>query len=204
MRGPRREERTRINERIRVREIRVIDETGQQLGIMPPAQALAVARQKGLDLVEVSPTAVPPVCRIMDYGRFQYLEQKRARQAKKHQKTIEIKEIKFRPKVDEHDYQFKKKHIERFLADGDKVKATVFFRGREIAHPEIGRRILERLVGELTEQAIAETLPRLEGNQMSTILAQRPQRKPVAAAAPRSAGGEAAAVPATDGGEGPA
>jgi translation initiation factor IF-3 len=177
MRGPRREERTRINERIRVREIRVIDETGQQLGIMPPAQALAVARQKGLDLVEVSPTAVPPVCRIMDYGRFQYLEQKRARQAKKHQKTIEIKEIKFRPKVDEHDYQFKKKHIERFLADGDKVKATVFFRGREIAHPEIGRRILERLVNELTDQAIAETMPRLEGNQMSTILTQRPGRK---------------------------
>ena len=180
MRGPRREERTRINERIRVREIRVIDETGQQLGIMPPAQALAVARQKGLDLVEVSPTAVPPVCRIMDYGRFQYLEQKRARQAKKHQKTIEIKEIKFRPKVDEHDYQFKKKHIERFLADGDKVKATVFFRGREMAHPEIGRRILERLLAELAELAIAETMPRLEGNQMATILTQRPGRKPAA------------------------
>jgi translation initiation factor IF-3 len=194
MRGPRREERTRINERIRVREIRVIDETGQQLGIMPPAQALAIARQKGLDLVEVSPTAVPPVCRIMDYGRFQYLEQKRARQAKKHQKTIEIKEIKFRPKVDEHDYQFKKKHIERFLADGDKVKATVFFRGREIAHPEIGRRILERLVSELTEAAIAETLPRLEGNQMSTILAQRPPRKP--AAAPRASAAEAVALAA--------
>jgi translation initiation factor IF-3 len=193
MRGPRREERTRINERIRVREIRVIDETGQQLGIMPPAQALAVARQKGLDLVEVSPTAVPPVCRIMDYGRFQYLEQKRARQAKKHQKTIEIKEIKFRPKVDEHDYQFKKKHIERFLADGDKVKATVFFRGREIAHPEIGRRILERLVSELTEQAIAETLPRLEGNQMSTILAQRPPKKQ-----PGAPKGPGEAVPAAE------
>jgi translation initiation factor IF-3 len=187
MRGPRREERTRINERIRVREIRVIDETGQQLGIMPPAQALTIARQKGLDLVEVSPTAVPPVCRIMDFGRFQYLEQKRARQAKKHQKTIEIKEIKFRPKVDEHDYQFKKKHIERFLADGDKVKATVFFRGREIAHPEIGRRILERLVKELTDQAIAETMPRLEGNQMATILAQRPPKKPAAAPGSRAA-----------------
>lgn len=178
MRGPRREERTRINERIRVREVRVIDENGQQLGIMPPQQALAIARQKGLDLVEVSATAVPPVCRIMDYGRFQYLEQKRARQAKKHQKTIELKEIKFRPKVDEHDYQFKKKHIERFLAEGDKVKAVVFFRGREMAHPEIGRRILDRLIAELGEAAIAETLPRLEGNQMSTILAQRPQRRP--------------------------
>jgi translation initiation factor IF-3 len=155
----------------------VIDDAGQQLGIMPPQQALAIARQKGLDLVEVSATATPPVCRIMDFGRFQYLEQKRARQAKKHQKTIEIKEIKFRPKVDVHDYDFKKKHIERFLSEGDKVKATVFFRGREIAHPEIGRRILEKLIQDLAELAIAETMPRLEGNQMSTILTQRPQRK---------------------------
>jgi translation initiation factor IF-3 len=150
---------------------------------MPPQQALTIARQKGLDLVEVSATAVPPVCRIMDFGRYQYLEQKRARQAKKHQKTIEIKEIKFRPKVDEHDYQFKKKHIERFLLDGDKVKATVFFRGREMAHPEYGRRILERLVAELGEVAIAETMPRLEGNQMATILTQRPGLKKPAAAA---------------------
>ncbi len=169
----RRDERVRTNERIRVREVRVIDENGQQLGIMPPAQALAIAREKGLDLVEISPTAVPPVCRIMDYGRYQYLEQKRARQARKHQKVIEIKEIKFRPKVDEHDYQFKKKHIERFLSDGDKVKATVFFRGREMAHPEIGRRILDRLIEELGELAVAETPPRMEGNQLHTILAQK-------------------------------
>ena len=129
--------------------------------------------QKGLDLVEIAATAVPPVCRIMDFGRYQYQEQKRARQAKKHQKIIEVKEIKFRPKVDEHDYQFKKKHIERFLADGDKVKATIFFRGREMAHPEIGRRILERLIEDLTEVAIAETTPRQEGNQMHTILSQQ-------------------------------
>jgi translation initiation factor IF-3 len=140
---------------------------------MPPPQALAIARQKGLDLVEIAATAVPPVCRIMDFGRYQYQEQKRARSAKKHQKIIEVKEIKFRPKVDEHDYQFKKKHIERFLEDGDKVKATIFFRGREMAHPEIGRRILERLIGELSEVAIAETTPRQEGNQMHTILAQK-------------------------------
>jgi translation initiation factor IF-3 len=160
-----------------VREIRVIDDTGQQLGIMPPQQALTIARQKGLDLVEISATASPPVCRIMDFGRYQYLEQKRARQAKKHQKVIEIKEIKFRPKVDEHDYQFKKKHIERFLADGDKVKATVFFRGREMAHPEIGRRILERLVEELAEVAVAENSPRMEGNTMQTILSQRGSAK---------------------------
>ena len=156
MRVPRRDDRVRTNERIRVREIRVIDETGQQLGIMPPPQALAIARQKGLDLVEISPTAVPPVCRIMDFGQYQYQEQKRTREAKKHQRVIEVKEIKFRPKVDEHDYDFKKKHIERFLAEGDKVKATIFFRGREMAHPEIGRRILERLIAELGDLARRE------------------------------------------------
>jgi len=172
-RGPRRDDRTRVNERIRVREVRVIDEDGTQLGIMPPPQALAIARQKGLDLVEIAATANPPVCRIMDFGRYQYQEQKRARSAKKHQKVIEVKEIKFRPKVDEHDYQFKKKHIERFLSDGDKVKATIFFRGREMAHPEIGRRILERLIDELADVAVAEASPRQEGNQMHTILSQK-------------------------------
>jgi translation initiation factor IF-3 len=148
---------------------------------MPPPQALAIARQKGLDLVEIAATANPPVCRIMDFGRYQYQEQKRARSAKKHQKIIEVKEIKFRPKVDEHDYQFKKKHIERFLADGDKVKATIFFRGREMAHPEIGRRILERLIDDLAEVATPENMPRQEGNQMHTILSQKAGgKKPVA------------------------
>ena len=144
---------------------------------MPPPQALMIARQKGLDLVEISPTAVPPVCRIMDFGKYQYQEQKRTREAKKNQRVILVKEIKFRPKVDEHDYQFKKKHIERFLAEGDKVKATIFFRGREMAHPEIGRRILERLLGELEEVAVAESMPRQEGNQMHCILGQRAGRK---------------------------
>jgi len=165
----------------------VIDDNGEQLGIMPPPQALAVARAKGLDLVEISPTAVPPVCRIMDFGKYQYEQQKRTRAAKKHQKVIEVKEIKFRPKVDEHDYQFKKKHIERFLDDGDKVKATIFFRGREMAHPEIGRRILERLTGELVDVAIIESAPQKEGNQMHTILAPRPgvkKPKPVTEARP--------------------
>jgi translation initiation factor IF-3 len=190
----------RVNERIRVREIRVIDETGTQLGIMAPPQAIAIARQKGLDLVEISPTAVPPVCRIMDYGRYQYQEQKRAREAKKHQRIIEVKEIKFRPKVDEHDYQFKKKHIERFLADGDKVKATIFFRGREMAHPEIGRRILERLIGELGEAVLVESAPRQEGNQMHTILAQRSDkaRKPAEFRRAPQAQGAAAGAPSPD------
>jgi translation initiation factor IF-3 len=176
-RSPRRDDRVRTNDRIRVREVRVIDETGQQLGIMDPKLAVTIARQKGLDLVEISPTAVPPVCRIMDFGKYQYQEQKRSREAKKHQRVIEVKEIKFRPKVDEHDYDFKKKHIERFLADGDKVKATIFFRGREMAHPEIGRRILERLIADLGDQAMAETMPRQEGNQMHVILSARAGRK---------------------------
>lgn len=140
---------------------------------MSPQEALTIARGKGLDLVEVSPTAQPPVCRITDYGRYQYEEQKRTRLAKKNQKTIDIKEIKFRPKVDEHDYQFKKKHVERFLAHGDKVKATIFFRGREMAHPEFGRHILNRLVEELSEVASQETMPRMEGNQMHTILTSK-------------------------------
>ena len=162
--------RTRTNERIRVREIRVIDDEGQQLGIMTPQQAMVIAREKGFDLVEISPTASPPVCRIMDYGRYQYQEQKRTREARKNQKSIELKEIKFRPKVDEHDYNFKKKHIERIVAEGDKVKATIFFRGREMAHPDFGRRILDRLIEDLDGIAAAENRPSMQGNQMHIIL----------------------------------
>ncbi len=134
----------------------------------------------------------------MDFGKYQYQEQKRQREARKHQKVTEVKEIKFRPKVDEHDYLFKKKHIQRFLADGDKVKATIFFRGREMAHPEIGRRILERLLDELVAEAIAENMPRKEGNTMHVILARKPGWKPPKAApkpaaAPGAAGTAAAA-----------
>ena len=154
--------------------MRLVEADGGQGGIVPIEEALRRAQELELDLVEVAPTAKPPVCRIMDFGKYSYEQQKRTRSARKHQKTIVLKEIKFRPKVDEHDYQFKKKHIERFLADGDKVKATIFFRGRENAHPEIGRRVLERLVQELRETAVAETEPNKEGNQMHTILAPRP------------------------------
>jgi translation initiation factor IF-3 len=172
-----------------VREIRVIDDSGEQLGIMAPQQALTIARSRGLDLVEVAATATPPVCRIMDFGKYQYQEQKRAREARKHQKVIEVKEIKFRPKVDEHDYQFKKKHIERFLEDGDKVKATIFFRGREVAHPEIGRRILQRLVEELGDLVVVESSPRMEGNTMHTILSKRAGAKPASGGRPTPAAG---------------
>lgn len=169
-RSQRREARTRTNERIRVREIRVIDDEGEQLGIMTPQQAIVIAKEKGLDLVEISPTATPPVCRIMDYGRYHYQEQKRSREARKNQKSIELKEIKFRPKVDAHDYNFKKKHIERIVKDGDKVKATIFFRGREMAHPDFGRRILDRLMEDLDGIAVAEAHPSMQGNQMHIIL----------------------------------
>ena len=154
---------------------------------MPPPQALAIAKQKGLDLVEISPTACRRSAGSWTSGSTSTRSRSARARRKKHQKVIEVKEIKFRPKVDEHDYQFKKKHIERFLEDGDKVKATIFFRGREMAHPEIGRRILERLVEELAEVAIAESMPRLEGNQMHTILSREAAGRRPAPKQPRPA-----------------
>jgi translation initiation factor IF-3 len=161
----------RINEKIRAREIRVIDESGGQLGIMTPQAALALAEEKGLDLVEVAPQSAPPVCRILDYGKYLYQLNKKQHDARKKQKIIQVKEVKFRPKTEEHDYQFKKKHIERFLAEGDKVKASVMFRGREVAHPDYGRHILERLRQELVEVAIVESHPRMEDRLMYMLLA---------------------------------
>jgi translation initiation factor IF-3 len=131
--------------------------------------ALNLARERELDLVEIAPTAQPPVCRIMNLGKFMYEASKKAQKARKKQKTIQVKEVKFRPKIDEHDYQFKKKHIERFMGDGHKVKAVIMFRGRELAHPEIGRRILERLMEELKEIIDIERPPRQEGNNMIAI-----------------------------------
>jgi translation initiation factor IF-3 len=151
----------------------VIDEEGGQLGIMTPAAALALAQEKGLDLVEVSPASAPPVCRILDYGKYLYQQNKKQHDAKKKQKQIQVKEVKFRPKTEEHDYQFKKKHIVRFLEDGDKVKATIMFRGREMAHPDYGRRILDRLKNELEESAMVESHPRMEGRFLFMILAAK-------------------------------
>jgi translation initiation factor IF-3 len=162
-----------MNERIRAREIRVIDDEGNQVGIMPPFEAIKMAREKNLDLVEISPTAQPPVCRIMDYGKFLYQQEKKEREAKKHQKVITVKEVKFRINVDEHDYQTKKNHAMRFLEDGDKVKATIFFRGREMTRTSLGREILERLIKDLGEAAIVEFRPRQEGNTLHAILAPK-------------------------------
>jgi len=153
-----------------VREIRVIDADGAQLGIMPPEQALSIAIEKELDLVEVAPQAVPPVCRIMNAGKFFYEQNKREAEARKHQKHIQIKEVKFRPKVDDHDFDFKKRNVERFLAEGNKVKSLVQFRGREIVHSHVGLEILRKLATELGASAIVEVPPKLEGNMMTQIL----------------------------------
>jgi translation initiation factor IF-3 len=161
----------RTNERIRVREIRVIDDQSEQLGIMAPLDALKIAKEKGLDLVEVSPTAQPPVCRIMDFGKYMYEQEKKERAAKKNQKIITIKEVKFRINVDEHDYQTKKNHALRFLNDGDKVKATIFFRGREMTRQMLGREILQRLIKDIADKAVVENMPRQEGNTLHLILA---------------------------------
>jgi translation initiation factor IF-3 len=168
----------RINDRIRAKEIRVIDEEGAQLGIMPPQQALMLAEEKGLDLVEIAPTATPPVCRIMNSGKFFYQQAKRESEARKHQRHIQVKEVKFRPKIDEHDFQFKRRNAERFLLGGNKVKSTVIFRGREMVHNEIGRGILNRLASELTEVALIEVPPRQEGMTMVQILAPKKEAAP--------------------------
>ena len=163
----------RTNERIRAREVRVIDDEGKQIGILPPFEALKMAREKNLDLVEVSPTAQPPVCRIMDFGKYLYEQEKKERAAKKHQKIITVKEVKFRINVDEHDYEFKKNHVLRFLEDGDKVKATIFFRGREMTHTNLGREILDRLIKDIGDKGVVEFRPRMEGNTLHAILAPK-------------------------------
>jgi translation initiation factor IF-3 len=138
---------------------------------MQPFEALKIARERGLDLVEISPTANPPVCRIQDYGKFLYEKEKQERAAKKNQKIITLKEVKFRINVDEHDYEFKKNHVLRFLEQGDKVKATIFFRGREMTHTNLGRQVLERLLNEVGDRAVVEFRPRMEGNTLHAILA---------------------------------
>ena len=150
--------------------MRVIGPEGEQLGVLATREALAQAEELGLDLVEVAPTATPPVCKMMDYGKFRYQQQKRAHEAKKKQTVIQVKEVKIRPKIDEHDYQFKLKHVIRFLEGGDKAKVSVVFRGREIVHRELGRKLLDRFIEETKDVGDVESMPKMEGRSMTMIL----------------------------------
>lgn len=162
-----------MNERIRAAQVRVIDEAGEQLGIMRPEDALKEAEARGLDLVEVAPNGQPPVCRLIDYGKYRYQQSKRQKEARKHQHTITVKEIKYRPKISDHDFDFKTNHVKEFLEQGNKVKLTIMFRGRELAHPEFGRDLLARVIEDV-EGYISEapdvSRTRLEGRNMSIVL----------------------------------
>lgn len=163
-------QRVRVNEQIRVPEVRLIGADGNQVGVMPIKEALALAEEAHLDLVEIAPQASPPVCRVMDYGKFKYQQSKKQQEARRRQTTIQVKEIKVRPKIEEHDMAFKLKNGRRFLAEGDKVKISVIFRGREIAHPDRGYRILTQMAEALADVGGVEQAPRLEGRNMSMIV----------------------------------
>jgi translation initiation factor IF-3 len=162
---------TRINERIRVPEVRLIDDEGNQVGVLKTPDALAFAQDRDLDLVEVAPEARPPVCRVLDYSKYKYEQAQKLKQARKHQQQITVREIKFRPKIAEHDYDTKKHHVERFLRHKDKVKVTIMFRGREVTHPERGTAILDRLAEELAELGVVEQRPIQEGRNMTMMMA---------------------------------
>jgi translation initiation factor IF-3 len=162
---------TRTNERIRVPEVRLIDDEGNQVGVMKTADALRFAQERDLDLVEVAPEARPPVCRVLDYSKYKYEQAQKLKQARKHQQQITVREIKFRPKIAEHDYDTKKHHVERFLRHKDKVKVTIMFRGREVTHPERGTAILDRLAEELAALGVVEQRPMQEGRNMTMLLA---------------------------------
>lgn len=161
----------RINNRIRISPIRLIGPDGEQIGIVPTAEALEKAREAGLDLVEVSPNSRPPVCRILDFGKFKYELAKKDKMAKKKQHAFQLKEMRYRPKIDEHDFQFKTKHVKEFIESGSKVRVYVMFRGREMAHTEFGREVLERVIEELKEISVVEATPKQEGRNMTMVLA---------------------------------
>jgi translation initiation factor IF-3 len=163
----------RVNERIRIREVRLIDEDGKQIGVIPTREALETARERGLDLVEVQPNAVPPVCRLMDYGRFRYEESRKERESRKRAKTVALKEIRMKPKIGEHDIETKARNARRFLSAGDRVKVSVRFRGRENLHPEIGRDLLLKMIDYLNDIAIVDQQPRSEGQDMSILLSPK-------------------------------
>ncbi len=173
-RGNDRSRETRVNERIRAREVRLIDENGEMIGVMPPMRALDIAHERNLDLVEVSPNAIPPVCRLMDYGKYKYEQAKKENEARKNQKTTTLKEVRLHPRTDEHDIGWKIRTIQEFLAEGDKVKVSVQFRGAEMRHPEIGRRLLDGIADALKGSATIERTPSMEGRIMSMIVSRAP------------------------------
>src|SRR5690625_1532203 len=163
----------RVNDQIRIPNVRLIDETGENVGVVATRDALLRAEDAGLDLVEISPMADPPVAKIMDYGKFKYEQQKRANEARKKQKIIEVKEVKMRPNINAHDYDVKMRAVSKFLGEGDKVKVTMRFRGREMAHQELGLALLNRVRDEVGDAAKVEQFPRLEGRQMTMVMAPR-------------------------------
>ena len=165
-----------MNDKIRAPEIRLIGPEGQNVGVVHPAKALAMAEEIGLDLVEISPNAAPPVCKIMDFGKFKYEQQKRESEARKKQKVIEVKEVKFRPNTDTHDYDVKMRNVFKFLENGDKVKVTLRFRGREMAHQNLGRELLERVAEDVKELGKIENMPKMEGRQMIMMIGPLPQK----------------------------
>jgi translation initiation factor IF-3 len=200
-------DRQRVNNRIRAREVLLIDEDGTRVGVVPLRDALALAEERGLDLVEVAPNAVPPVCRILDYGKFRYEQTKKDREARKNQKQAELKEVRLKPKTDDHDLEVKAKQARKFLLAGDKVKFTVRFRGREIFHPDIGREMLEQMAEELRDVATVEQRPLMEGRALSLMLApnaklaasakskQQRESKPAVASADQPAAASQAQAP---------
>jgi translation initiation factor IF-3 len=162
-----------INWDIKAPEVRVIDPDGKQVGVLPVKEAIRLSEERGLDLVEVAPNSQPPVCRIMNYGKYKYQQSKRSQEARKHQTVIHIKEVKVRPRTEEHDFQFKLRHVKRFLDEGNTVKISILFRGREIAHPEFGKEMLNRFIEGVKDMMVIEQSPRLEGRNMVMILAPK-------------------------------
>jgi translation initiation factor IF-3 len=185
---------TRVNERIRVPRVRLIDEDGSQIGVVETEQAMALARDRDLDLVEVAPDARPPVTRLLDYSKYKYEQEQKAKAARKHQQQVNVREIKLRPKIAQHDYETKRGHVERFLRGQNKVKVTIMFRGREQAHPERGRALLDRLFDDISEIAVIEQQPLQEGRNMSMLLAPSRELARRAADAEQAAAGDGAAA----------
>ncbi|MCL6450494.1 MAG: translation initiation factor IF-3 [Acetobacteraceae bacterium] len=183
----------RVNEAIRAREVRLIDVSGAQVGIVPLREALRIAYERALDLVEVAPTARPPVCRILDYGKFKYEQSKREREARRKQRLVDIKEVKMRPNIEDHDFGVKLRSTSRFLQEGNKVKVTIMFRGREIVHADLARQLLDRLCAEVQQVGLVERPARVEGRNMFMILAPRPEVARGVHAAVRGESGRAAA-----------